>query len=57
MPRGRGGKEQWWELWEGGRKKEEGKQWKNTSSRPLAALPGPSPPDGLLYKEMLFLFQ
>lgn len=56
-----------WEGWEGTmvgvvgggqkKKKKEGKQWKNTSSRPLAALPGPSPPDGLLYKEMLFLFQ
>lgn len=51
------GKEQWWELWEGGReRKKKEKQWKNTSSGPLAAPPGPSPPQDYCTKKCYFCF-
>lgn len=39
-----------------GKKKKRGKQWKNTSSGPLAALPGPSPPQDYCTKKCYFCF-
>lgn len=38
------------------KKKKGGKQWKNTSSGPLAALPGPSPPQDYCTKKCYFCF-
>lgn len=52
------GKEQWWELWEGGReRKKKGKAVEKYQFWAPGSAARTLPAPGLLYKEMLFLFQ